>query len=192
MYSYEAEKAALFTDEGQRAFLKVRDAAQKLLKQSGAFRQMEVIREAQISGDSFFMLACVDRFGRTRGNPRSLFKQAVTIPRLYRELLNMSESADTQRVQIRYTGTSHFWTACVSHTWKRGDAEIQRGQVGSSSGPKDYLKNDIIALFQANPQVESVTLLVLNRTPFLVMRAGRVYFDCSEREIELQRVEAAS
>jgi hypothetical protein len=59
-YSYEAEKPALFTDEGQRMFLRVRDHVQRLLKMSGAVRCQEILGAAG-SGSSWTQLACVDR-----------------------------------------------------------------------------------------------------------------------------------
>ena len=59
-YSYEAEKPALFTDEGQRMFLKVRDHVQRLLKTSGAFTAGEAMNGAG-GGNSWTRLACVDR-----------------------------------------------------------------------------------------------------------------------------------
>jgi hypothetical protein len=58
-YSYEKEKPYIFTEEGQRDFLKVRDHANKLARIAGAFT-VEHAMEA-ISGDSWAMLACVDR-----------------------------------------------------------------------------------------------------------------------------------
>lgn len=60
-YIYQAERPKLFTEEGQRDFLKVRDAAKELLEIAGAFRQTEVIQRSHICGDSFFQIACVDR-----------------------------------------------------------------------------------------------------------------------------------
>lgn len=59
-YSYEAEKPALFTDDGQRMFLRVRDRARELLKTAGAFTCSAAI-DAAGSGSSWTMLACVDR-----------------------------------------------------------------------------------------------------------------------------------
>lgn len=57
-YTYERQRQGLFTDEGQRKFLEIRDHVHGLLKQAGAFR----MQEAMIgSGDSWLMLACVDR-----------------------------------------------------------------------------------------------------------------------------------
>ena len=58
-YSYETQKERLFTDQGQRMFLEVRDRAHRLLKTAGAFRLLEAI--AGTSGDSWLMIACVDR-----------------------------------------------------------------------------------------------------------------------------------
>lgn len=59
MYNYEAEKKKIFTDEGQKLFLSIRDKAQRLLKEAGAFRRSEVT--SGHSGDSWTMMACVDR-----------------------------------------------------------------------------------------------------------------------------------
>lgn len=58
-YSYAEEKDKLFTDDGQRKFLMVRDRVHKLLEQTGAVRMDEAIRG--FTGDSWFLLACVDR-----------------------------------------------------------------------------------------------------------------------------------
>lgn len=59
-YSYEAEKAALFTDEGQRNFLKVRDFCQRMLKEAGAVRADKAMNQWG-SGSSWTMLAAMDR-----------------------------------------------------------------------------------------------------------------------------------
>ena len=58
-YQYQVEKAALFTDEGQRKFIKVRDQVKRLLEQSGAVRMQEAL--SGVYGDSWTALACVDR-----------------------------------------------------------------------------------------------------------------------------------
>lgn len=59
MYTYENEKSKIFTEIGQEMFLKIRDKVQSLLKQSGAFMLENAI--SGITGDSWSMLACVDR-----------------------------------------------------------------------------------------------------------------------------------
>jgi hypothetical protein len=58
MYSYQTEKPALFTEGGQRDFLKTRDHVHALLKKAGAFR----MQEAMIcSVCSWTQLAMIDR-----------------------------------------------------------------------------------------------------------------------------------
>lgn len=59
MYDYETEKPTLFTDEGQRLFLKIRDRAKYLLAEAGAARAAEIM--SGTTGDSWEMMACVDR-----------------------------------------------------------------------------------------------------------------------------------
>lgn len=59
MYNYEKEKHHIFTDDGQRMFIKIRDNAKRLLEEAGAFTLGNVIRGS--TGDSWKMIACVDR-----------------------------------------------------------------------------------------------------------------------------------
>lgn len=59
MYNYSEQKKKLFTDEGQRLFLKVWARAQKLLDSAGAFRVTELLNG--VCGDSWLQLACIDR-----------------------------------------------------------------------------------------------------------------------------------
>ena len=58
-YSYAELKPKLFTDDGQRMFLKIRDRVRRLLDDAGAF-QMERAWSG-VTGDTWTMLACVDR-----------------------------------------------------------------------------------------------------------------------------------
>jgi len=60
VYKYNEVKGRLFSDEGQMMFLKVRDFVQDALKRTGAVRMQEAIGAAG-GGDSWTMLACVDR-----------------------------------------------------------------------------------------------------------------------------------
>lgn len=57
-YQYEAERPKLFTDAGQRAFLRVRDEAARLLEIAGAVRLHKLMLG---TGDSWEMLARVER-----------------------------------------------------------------------------------------------------------------------------------
>lgn len=55
-YDYEQEKNRLFTDEGQRVFLSIRDKVKEGLKQTGA-----VMIARYMEGDSWISIACFDR-----------------------------------------------------------------------------------------------------------------------------------
>jgi hypothetical protein len=57
MYSYEAEKPRLFTEDGSVTYTQVRDAVHALLRQAGAFRQDHL----RVAGDTWTTLACLDR-----------------------------------------------------------------------------------------------------------------------------------
>lgn len=59
-YDYQEQKSAIFSDAGQRMFLKIRDHAKELLEKAGAVRCQEMMAGAG-GGDSWNMLACVDR-----------------------------------------------------------------------------------------------------------------------------------
>lgn len=59
MYEYEKEKQYVFTEHGQVLFIQIRDRAKSLIRQAGAARLHEIVKES--SGDSWHMMACVDR-----------------------------------------------------------------------------------------------------------------------------------
>jgi len=58
-YNYEMQRPNIFTDEGQRIFLKIRDRAKDLLKTSGAVMSGRLLETC--AGDSWDILACIDR-----------------------------------------------------------------------------------------------------------------------------------
>jgi hypothetical protein len=60
MYQYSKEREKLFTEQGQRTFIKVRDRVQHLLKEAGAFRA-QVIVEHTSGCDNWEVMACIDR-----------------------------------------------------------------------------------------------------------------------------------
>lgn len=57
-YCYDDERPKLFTESGQRDFLKIRDEAARLCKLAGCVRMQEMMVAGQ---DSWFQLACADR-----------------------------------------------------------------------------------------------------------------------------------
>jgi hypothetical protein len=73
-------------------------------------------------------------------------------------------------------------TVRLIQTWRRGD--IDHAVMSASSGPKDYVKNVIFALFEANSRIDTVLMVRASGPPFLLVRAGRSYFDMSNKEVE--------
>lgn len=59
-YQYETQRAVIFTDAGQRMFLKIRDHAKELLETAGAATSGKLSAGAG-GGDTWDMLACIDR-----------------------------------------------------------------------------------------------------------------------------------
>ena len=59
MYNYNDVKQNLFTDDGQKLLLRIRDFVKEQLLIAGAVRMEEVMKAA--GGDTWEMLACVDR-----------------------------------------------------------------------------------------------------------------------------------
>jgi hypothetical protein len=60
MYNYSTQKPQIFTEDGQVMFLRIRDRTKDLLKKAGAARCQEMMEGAG-GGDSWTMLACIDR-----------------------------------------------------------------------------------------------------------------------------------
>lgn len=58
-YDYATQRPYVFTEDGQGTFLKIRDTAHRLLAVSGAVMCTKLIDAS--SGDSWNLLACVDR-----------------------------------------------------------------------------------------------------------------------------------
>lgn len=58
-YNYQEQRKNIFTEDGQVLFLKIRDRMDQLLKVAGAVRLRDLLTD--VTGDSWDMLACVDR-----------------------------------------------------------------------------------------------------------------------------------
>jgi hypothetical protein len=60
MYNYQDERSYVFTDEGQRNFLKIRDHIGDLLKKAGAFKMINVLAILE-SSNAWQIATCVYR-----------------------------------------------------------------------------------------------------------------------------------
>lgn len=79
-YDYTKERHNVFTDEGQKMFLKIRDRTQMLIKISGACTIEKIIDGKGILGDTFIMLACIDRLEEL-GEIRKIHRDGVSTQR---------------------------------------------------------------------------------------------------------------
>jgi len=89
MYIYQQIRPRLFTDEGQRMFLRIRDFVHKTLNIAGAVRMQEAIASAG-GGCSWTMLACVDRMVEL--GEISEITQSVETPAQYRVFVDAKGS----------------------------------------------------------------------------------------------------
>ncbi len=87
-YNYQAQKPRLFTDAGQRReFLAIRDKAEKCLKFAGAVRSQELMC---VTGNSWDMLACIDRLIELNYNTESCPIKGVCLEHSAKGLVFMS------------------------------------------------------------------------------------------------------
>lgn len=84
-------------------------------------------------------------------------------------------------------------TVTLIHTWRRSDWDIQRGYaMSSSSGPKETLRNDAIAVFERAPTIDAIYYVIARGPMFFILRRGRQHFDITGREIEAEKVTASA
>lgn len=88
----------------------------------------------------------------------------------------------SRTLKVKYEDSYPIECALI-HSYKRTDAVIARGQVMSaSSGPKDYLINDLIGVFYENEKIEQVALLYGGARMFVIVRIGSWWFDRAKPE----------
>ncbi len=57
MYKYEIEKPKIFTEDGTKMLIQIRDKAKELIKLAGVVQSDKLMK---ISGNTWTMLACMD------------------------------------------------------------------------------------------------------------------------------------
>jgi hypothetical protein len=86
---------------------------------------------------------------------------------------------------VRYADAERGLDVTFIASWKRGD--ISEMVMSASSGPKDYIKNRIFAVFDGNAAIEEVAMVRGSGPVFLLVRAGAAWFDVSGRPVVIQR-----
>jgi hypothetical protein len=76
-------------------------------------------------------------------------------------------------------------TVSLVYTWKRGD--IAAPIMSASSGPKDYVKNKIFALFESDDALDEVLMVCAHcSVPFVLRHIGSTYIDATNREVVVE------
>jgi hypothetical protein len=83
-------------------------------------------------------------------------------------------------VNIRYAGGGESLDVRPIFAWDRGFIDAP---VGSSSGPKDYIKNQIWAVFNAQPAVDRIVMVRASGSPFLLLRVKGAWFDVTGKPV---------
>jgi hypothetical protein len=85
MYKYEDNKPKIFTDEGQREFLKVRDEVNRLLEISGCFMLENVFKKVPVCNTDMWLthIYRLVEIGEIEEVPRDCFAQNKIYVRKY-------------------------------------------------------------------------------------------------------------
>lgn len=84
-------------------------------------------------------------------------------------------------VTVHYEEGGPSLTAELIRAWNRGDIDHA---ISGGSGPKDYVKNDIFAAFEARPEVDRILMLRAAGPPFLLLREdGKYWFDVTGKQV---------
>lgn len=85
MYKYEENKKYIFSDEGQRLFIAVRDRVLSIVEESGAITMAKASRlPAKVgAADSFNLMACVDRMVELGDLSEVWYRKCTTQERVF-------------------------------------------------------------------------------------------------------------
>lgn len=90
-----------------------------------------------------------------------------------------------REVHVRLKGAENGLHVRLIYTWTRA-AVMAVGQImSSSSGPKNYLRNDIYSIFERDPAIDAAYLVRASGPAFLLIRKGKLYFDATSAEVEV-------
>jgi hypothetical protein len=66
-------------------------------------------------------------------------------------------------------------------SWNRGDIEAI---VAGSNGPKDYIKNQIFAVFESNPRINRIVMVRASGPAFVLLRdVDNCWFDATGKQV---------
>lgn len=92
-----------------------------------------------------------------------------------------------ESVLLRYQGTE-AWVRCdVVDVWRAADVEEAQSDDPGSPYTSDLMRAAFLGLAARGLRVDTITRLVLGRTPFAVFRVEGRLVDCFGRPLEVQR-----
>ena len=97
-----------------------------------------------------------------------------------------SEFAMSPEATIRYVDGEQSLKVRKIATWDR--ATMPDPVMSASSGPKDYIKNQIWAVFDKNPAIDRIVMVRASGPPFLLLRGPEsCWFDVTGKQIVLAK-----
>ena len=84
---------------------------------------------------------------------------------------------------VRYADGDKSIAVSIVGEWARGEVRMV---MSASSGPKDYIKNQICAVFEQVPAIESIRMVIgeyKTSVPFCLFRVGEEWRDCVGKKV---------
>lgn len=82
-YDYQTERPQLFTDAGQRMFIAIRDGVHRILDQSGAITLEKAMNAGRCTGNSWAMIACIDRMVELKELREVMYERVASNVRIF-------------------------------------------------------------------------------------------------------------
>lgn len=89
-----------------------------------------------------------------------------------------------EQFTVRYADRSESLTVRLIHQWNRGD--IGGPVMSASSGPKDYIKNQVWQAFSDTPSLDAVMMVRANGLTFVIFQRGGEYFDATGKQVAIK------
>lgn len=86
-------------------------------------------------------------------------------------------------MKIRYADGTAVLDVVPLHQYHREDMPEGLFVMSASSGPKDYVKNDVAAVFDKHPNADIVMPVRGNGPVFLLYRVADAWFDITGRQV---------
>jgi hypothetical protein len=90
----------------------------------------------------------------------------------------------SEAVTVRVQESGKVLRLLPVRTWKRGD--LTHMVMSTSSGPKDYLRNQIFAAFESDANIRAIALFVSAGVPVVLIQRGEQWADVSGAAVQVE------